>query len=210
MHCRTVEVFEPVVSHLVHKALYQPLTDPAGDVGFGHGLGQAGAFLWVENVVGFSPSLHGFFSEIRGGDLAGRDDFDAEIKAGRFIVPFGAFAGMSHPGVYRTVTNPLMYNMGRQVNPVRSRPPVLPMPFSDEGVDLNARVSLPGDVSATIDVYAVNGLQGDPGGINFTTEVTIGVPAVEEQSSGGGGAFGLWEMLALLVLGWGTRRRARA
>ncbi len=97
------------------------------------------------------------------------DDFDAEIKAGRFIVPFGAFAAMSHPGVYRTVTNPLLYNMGRQVNPDRTRPPVLPMPYSDEGVDLNARIPLFGDVNATIDVYAVNGLQGGPAGIDFTS-----------------------------------------
>src|SRR6185436_6576547 len=36
------------------------------------------------------------------------------LKAGRFIAPFGAFAAMSNPGSYRTVTNPLMFNMGRR------------------------------------------------------------------------------------------------
>jgi hypothetical protein len=93
---------------------------------------------------------------------------EAEIKAGRFIVPFGAYAAISHPGAYRTVTNPLMYNMGRQVNPNRSRPPVLPMPYSDEGFDFYTKIPLPCDWNATLDVYAVNGLQGTGPGVDFT------------------------------------------
>jgi hypothetical protein len=97
-----------------------------------------------------------------------KSKIEAEIKAGRFIVPFGAYAAISHPGAYRTVTNPLMYNMGRQVNPMRSRPPVLPMPYSDEGVDLFAKFPLPCDWNITLDFYAVNGLQGAGSGVNYT------------------------------------------
>ena len=93
---------------------------------------------------------------------------EAGLKAGRILVPFGAFAANSHPGVYRTVTNPLMYIMGRNVNPNFLRPPVLPMPYSDEGINLDATVRLPCDWSATLDVYAVNGLQGFGDGIQFT------------------------------------------
>jgi mono/diheme cytochrome c family protein len=89
------------------------------------------------------------------------------IKGGRFVVPFGAFAAMSHPGIYRTVTNPLMYIMGRQVNPIGSRPPVLPMPYSDEGVNLDVSVPLLCDWTATLDAYAVNGLQGFGPGVRF-------------------------------------------
>ena len=77
---------------------------------------------------------------------------EASVKAGRFVVPFGAFAAMSHPGVYRTVTNPLMYIMGRTVNVAPPRRPVLPMPYADEGIDLEGRLDICGDVAATLDV----------------------------------------------------------
>ncbi len=93
---------------------------------------------------------------------------DAEIKAGRFIVPFGAYSSMVHPGVYRTVTQPLMFNMGRQVNPNRTRPPVLPMPYSDEGVDLYTKFPVCHEWDATVEAYAVNGLQGAGPGVQFT------------------------------------------
>lgn len=95
-------------------------------------------------------------------------EWDASIKAGRLVVPFGAFASMSHPGVYRTLTNPLMFAMGRQVNPDGNRPPVLPMPFSDEGVDLNGKIPIYDEIYSTIDVYAVNGLQGFGNGVQFS------------------------------------------
>jgi len=94
--------------------------------------------------------------------------FDASLRAGRLVVPFGAFAAMSHPGIYRTVTNPLMYIMGRSVDVAPPRAPVLPMPYSDEGVDLEARATLWHDVTATLDFYAVNGLKAGGPGVSFT------------------------------------------
>ena len=93
---------------------------------------------------------------------------EAEVKAGRFVVPFGAFHAMTHPGIYRTLTVPLMYNMGRQVNPDPARPPVLPMPYSDEGVDLHASYQLPRDWKINVDTFAVNGLQAGGAGVRFT------------------------------------------
>ncbi|MCA9128540.1 MAG: hypothetical protein KDB22_15740, partial [Planctomycetales bacterium] len=88
---------------------------------------------------------------------------DLMLKAGRFVVPFGAFSSMSHPGVYRSVTAPLMFNMGRRVfapGAAPPRQPVLPLPFSDEGVDLMYRARLTQNLNLAIDAYAVNGLQG--------------------------------------------------
>jgi mono/diheme cytochrome c family protein len=85
------------------------------------------------------------------------------LKAGRFVTPFGAFAAMSHPGIYRTVTNPLMFNMGRRVFVPDSSPPlqpVLPMPFSDEGIDFIFRTPVTEELTFTLDLYAINGLQG--------------------------------------------------
>lgn len=90
-----------------------------------------------------------------------------EAKAGRFVVPFGGFAAMSHPGVYRTISTPLMFNMGRRVGPLGPLQPVLPGPYADEGVQVHSRLALFGDTTATLDVFAVNGLQqGGPGIFN--------------------------------------------
>jgi hypothetical protein len=90
------------------------------------------------------------------------DGHELLLKAGRFIVPFGAFAGMSNPGSYRTVTQPLMFNMGRRVFVPGSPPqqPVLPAPFADEGIDFTFRAPFVGNLLYTFDAYAVNGLQG--------------------------------------------------
>jgi mono/diheme cytochrome c family protein len=85
------------------------------------------------------------------------------LKAGRFIVPFGAIASMSNPSTYRTVTQPLMFDMGRRVFMPGMPPnqPVLPAPFSDEGIDLTYRAPVVGDLVFTLDTYAINGLQGN-------------------------------------------------
>jgi mono/diheme cytochrome c family protein len=85
------------------------------------------------------------------------------LKAGRFIVPFGAISAMSNPSTYRTVTQPLMFNMGRRVFMPGMPPnqPVLPAPFSDEGIDLTYRTPVLGDLVFTLDTYAINGLQGN-------------------------------------------------
>jgi len=85
----------------------------------------------------------------------------AKVKAGRFVVPFGAFQSMSHPGSFRTVDNPLMFDMGRRYNPGDRYKPVLPAPYSDEGVVLDLGAPLPGDFTTGLSLYAVNGLQGD-------------------------------------------------
>lgn len=97
-----------------------------------------------------------------------KSQVEAEIRAGRLVVPFGQYHTMSHPGAYRTVTNPLMFNMGRQVNADGARPPVLPMPYSDEGVDLHTMIPLRNDWKINLDGFAVNGLQGGGSGVNFT------------------------------------------
>jgi hypothetical protein len=101
-------------------------------------------------------------------------NLEANVKAGRFVVPFGAYSAMSHPGVYRTLTNPLMFNMGRRVfgNVGPPRQPVLPLPNADEGVNLHTKVSLFDDSFATLDLYGVNGLQEvsfAPGSVFFTS-----------------------------------------
>ena len=98
-----------------------------------------------------------------------RGNWQAAVDAGRFVVPFGAFASQVNPGVYRTVSQPLIYNMGQRVNASQLGDPVLPMPYSDEGTNLSFTVPLTETIKASWDGYVVNGLQGDADGINFHT-----------------------------------------
>lgn len=88
-------------------------------------------------------------------------DIEAFVNAGRLVVPFGAYSSQVNPGVYRTVSRPLIFNMGQRVYDENLGDPVLPMPFSDEGASLNLSVPLLDDVTAGMDVYVVNGLQGN-------------------------------------------------
>jgi mono/diheme cytochrome c family protein len=87
----------------------------------------------------------------------------ANVEAGRFIVPFGAFYEQVNPGVYRTVTVPLIYNMGERVFPGVLPVSVLPMPYSDEGAVVNTSMAITDDVNATFNGYTVNGFQGFDG-----------------------------------------------
>jgi hypothetical protein len=94
-------------------------------------------------------------------------NWQAAIDAGRFIVPFGAFSSQVNPGVFRTVSKPLIFNMGMRAIDSQLGDPVLPMPYSDEGANLNIALPLNDSITATWNGYVVNGLQGDADGINF-------------------------------------------
>ena len=89
----------------------------------------------------------------------------ANIDAGRFIVPFGAFSAQVSPGAFRTVTPPLIFNMGQRV--ANTGVAVLPMPYADEGANFHASLPVDQDLDVTIDSYLVNGLQGNNLGIDF-------------------------------------------
>jgi len=91
----------------------------------------------------------------------------ASVEAGRFVVPFGAFYQQVNPGVFRTVTKPLIYNMGERVFPNQIGFPVLPMPYADEGVAGNVGVPIGDDLTLSFIPYLVNGLQGATNGIDF-------------------------------------------
>ena len=95
----------------------------------------------------------------------------AGLEAGRFVVPFGAFSAQTNPSLYRTVSTPLIFNMGQRVSAADLGDPVLPMPYADEGVNLNLDVPLAdvctGPITATVDAYLVNGLAGKASGIDF-------------------------------------------
>lgn len=92
---------------------------------------------------------------------------DVAIEAGRFVVPFGAFYQQVNPGVYRTVSLPLIYNMGQRVYASDLGYPVLPMPYSDTGANTSIALPMANDLAATFDAYVVNGLQGGANGIDF-------------------------------------------
>jgi hypothetical protein len=130
------------------------------------------------------------------------------IDAGRFIVPFGAFSAQSDPSLYRTVSPPLIFNMGQRIFNQDLGFPVLPMPYVDEGVNLNLSVPVgnlgTGPITATMDGYLVNGLEGSTSGLDFIQSrdlfdnnnrpagggrVTIGDPYIRAGASLTGGRF---------------------
>ncbi len=130
------------------------------------------------------------------------------IDAGRFVVPFGAFSAQVNPGLYHTVSPPLIFNMGERIYNLDLGYPVLPMPDADEGVDLNLSVPLgcgwSGPITATMDAYLVNGLEGNNTGIDFIQtrslmdnnnrlssggRITIGEPNIRAGASLTGGRF---------------------
>jgi hypothetical protein len=93
------------------------------------------------------------------------------IEAGRFVVPFGAFSAQTNPGVYRTVSTPLIFNMGQRIFNSDLGVSVLPMPYSNTGV--NANVTVPvcdvgtGPITTGVEGYLINGLAGNANGIDF-------------------------------------------
>jgi hypothetical protein len=130
------------------------------------------------------------------------------IDAGRFVIPFGAFSAQVNPGLYHTVSPPLIFNMGERIYNADLGFPVLPMPDADEGVDLNLGIPLGcccGEpLTATIDTYAVNGLEGNASGIDFLQSrdlldnnnkaagggrLTIGTPDIRAGASVTAGRF---------------------
>src|SRR5262249_51191943 len=72
---------------------------------------------------------------------------------------------------YRTVSTPLIFNMGQRIFDRELGFPVLPMPYADTGLNLNLDVPVchckTGTITATVDGYLVNGLQGSGNGIDF-------------------------------------------
>lgn len=108
----------------------------------------------------------------------------ASVEAGRFVVPFGAFSSQVNPGVYRTVTRPLIFNMGQRIYDPDIGDPVLPMPYADEGATFSIGAPVLGDLRATADAYVVNGLQGNADGIAFDDSRSY----VDNNASASGGA----------------------
>ncbi|MDB5385986.1 MAG: hypothetical protein JWM11_1632, partial [Planctomycetaceae bacterium] len=91
----------------------------------------------------------------------------AAVEAGRIVVPFGAFSQQVNPGVYRTVSKPLIYNMGQRAFDDNLGDPVLPMPYSDEGINFSVSKPIFDDIVVDGNFYVVNGLQGGDDGIDF-------------------------------------------
>ena len=115
---------------------------------------------------------------------------DIAIDAGRFVVPFGAFHQQVNPGVYRTVSLPLIYNMGQRVDATNLSAgalgyPVLPMPYSDTGANLSMGLPIAENATATFDAYLINGLQGTSNGVDFI-QTYQQFFALNSQPAGGG------------------------
>jgi hypothetical protein len=130
-----------------------------------HGVGEPGLTSRIEPVeaaarIDLSQFLEPCIKGMKGA-----------VDAGRFIVPFGAFSAQSDPSLYRTVSTPLIFNMGQRLFNQDIGFPVLPMPYADEGINLNLAVPLgncgTGPITVTTDTYLVNGLIGTSNGVDY-------------------------------------------
>jgi hypothetical protein len=85
------------------------------------------------------------------------------IQAGRIGIPFGDFAVRYDHGSHRTVSKPLMYEMGRMAYYGRSafNLGVIPQPYVDTGAVVYGQVWFGDHVQLWYGGYAVAGLKGD-------------------------------------------------
>jgi hypothetical protein len=165
-----------------------------------HGVHEPGQISRIEAVevavrLDLSEFLKQYLHEMKG-----------NIDAGRFVVPFGAFSAIVDPSLYRTVSPPLIFNMGQRLFNQDLGFPVLPMPYANQGVNLDLAVPLgdcgTGPITLTTDSYLINGLEGSGNGIDFIQSrdlfdinnrvagggrVTVGDPYVRAGASLTGG-----------------------
>src|SRR5262249_1550151 len=105
-------------------------------------------------------------------------------------------------------STPLIFNMGQRIFNRDLGDPVLPMPYTDTGINLNFDLPLfdlgAGPITASLDSYLVNGLVGNGNGIDFLQSrnlldnnnhvvgggrVTVGDPYIRAGASLMGGRF---------------------
>lgn len=167
-----------------------------------HGVGEDPGYLSRIDLVEAAVKLD--IATLLTGTCA--REWQLGLDAGRFIVPFGAFSAQVNPGVYRTVSKPLMFNMGQRVIEGDLGDPVLPMPFSDEGASLNGSMTLLSDggmepITLNYNGYIVNGLKGGDDGINFDASRDI-VTQNNSPSVGGRVTIGnRWARIGSSVIG---------
>lgn len=167
-----------------------------------HGVKEGGQ---VSRIEPLEAAIHLDFSQYLECHVEG---MKGGLDAGRFVIPFGAFSAQVNPGSYYTVSPPLIFNMGERIYAADLGFPVLPMPDADTGIDLNVSVPIGccqrGPITATMDTYVVNGLQGNFNGIDFLqtrslvdnnsrvsggARVTVGDPNIRAGASVTGGRF---------------------
>jgi hypothetical protein len=83
------------------------------------------------------------------------------VQAGRLAVPFGEYSNRVDPSGHKTVSAPLIFDMGRMVYGEKSAMNlgVLPLPYVDTGVMLYGQLFL-GGVQAWYGAYATSGYRG--------------------------------------------------
>jgi hypothetical protein len=124
------------------------------------------------------------------------------VQAGRIPVPFGEFSNRVDPSGHKTVSAPLIYDMGRMIYGEKSAMNlgVLPLPYSDTGVLLYGQFFVADAIQVWYGGYGVSGLRGG-NDLDFIATRSLyytdnnRVPAgggriVMTYASGGGGILG--------------------
>jgi hypothetical protein len=120
--------------------------------------------LDVNDDLSFSAkaciSCHGVEVEHAALDYQPRTWFNVQL--GRLAVPFGEYANRLDQSGHRTVSAPLIYDMGRMAYGDRAdfNGPVIMLPYVDTGVLLYGQFFIGGSVQVWYGAYLVGGLKG--------------------------------------------------
>jgi hypothetical protein len=84
------------------------------------------------------------------------------VQAGRLAIPFGEFSNRVDPSGHKTVSAPLIYDMGRMVYGERGAMNlgVVPLPYVDTGVMVYGQVFLGTRIQTWYGFYGVAGMRG--------------------------------------------------
>ncbi|UJR83293.1 hypothetical protein [Sandaracinus amylolyticus] len=145
---------------------------------------------------------HGFELGMAFVDFRVADELN--LRVGRFSPSFGEFPLRHDPANHHTVDKPLVYDMGRMLRMREWNLGILPIPYVDQGIEVNGTHWCDGTAQVDYAVYVVGGLRGttEPFDIDWIETRSLGRYYVDDNASPAGGArvgfaFNLGEEAAL-------------
>src|SRR5690606_24769198 len=108
---------------------------------------------------------HGFELGMAFADVRVSDELN--FRVGRFNPSFGEFPIRHDPANHATVDKPLPYDMGRMLRLREWNMSVLPIPYVDNGIEVNATHWFGDSAQLDYSAYAVGGFRGSNDGTAF-------------------------------------------
>ena len=123
---------------------------------------------FTENIsanVKVCYGCHGFEADMAYADVRVSDELN--FRLGRINAAFGDFPLRHDPANHRANSKPLPYDMGRMLRLREWNMGVLPVPYSDNGLEVNGTRWIGDDVQFDYAVYLVGGFKGTDNGLDL-------------------------------------------